>query len=131
MSATATPAMDESTLIRRIRDGEGRLFRQLVDRHLGAVYNLIYRMTGNADTSEELTQETFVRAYQYLHRFDASRPLKPWLLRIASNVTVTHLRKTSRVVSLTELEESGQWEEAQFGQTDADSQPLSRMEHRL
>ena len=120
--------VDDARLIALSIEGDDRAFRDLMTRYLALVFNFIYRMTHNHELAEEMTQETFVKAYNHLKTFDQARPFKPWLLRIASNTTVTALRKQSKVVSLNAMMEEGSWNEAEH-QTGEDIP--TRLEHKL
>lgn len=68
-------------------------FEELVYLFQDPVYNLCYRMLGEAGEAEDATQETFLRVYKNLHRYDTARPFKTWLLSIASNHCIDRLRK--------------------------------------
>jgi RNA polymerase sigma-70 factor (ECF subfamily) len=61
-----------------------------------AVFRLAYLLLGDADEAEDVAQEAFIRAYRALDRFDASRPLRPWLLRITSNLARNQRRSLGR-----------------------------------
>lgn len=96
----------DSELISQTRSGNEKAFRELVTRYSPIVYNFIYRMTQNTELTQDMTQEVFVKVYKSLHMFDGKRPFKPWVLRIASNATLTELRKKSSLtVSLDALQE--------------------------
>lgn len=99
----------DAELATRSLGKDERAFRELVQRYSGLVYNIIYRMTNNRELSEEMTQEAFMKAYKNLRTYDTARPFRPWLLRIASNATLSELRKRGRhqATSLDELQESG------------------------
>ncbi len=73
--------------------GDQEAFGNLVNTHQHAVYNLAYRLLGNAQEAEDAAQEAFLRAYANLDRYDADRPFKTWLLSIASNHCIDRLRK--------------------------------------
>jgi RNA polymerase sigma-70 factor, ECF subfamily len=73
--------------------GDQQAFGDLVRLHQTAVYNLAYRMLGERGEAEDAAQETFLRAYANLSRYDASRPFRTWLLSIASNHCIDRLRK--------------------------------------
>lgn len=109
--ATLQPA--DAELVELALRGDQKAFSKLVNRYLSLVYNYLFRMTQNHEVSEEMAQEAFVKAYQNLKGFDRARSFKPWILRIASNAAISHLRKQSRVVSLNALEEEGHWGEAE------------------
>ncbi len=92
--------------------GDHKAFQYLVEQYSRLVYNHIYRMSNSPDLADELTQEVFVKIYQKLNTFDQTKPFKPWLLRIASNTTLSAFRKQNKIVSLDALKESGQWKES-------------------
>jgi len=73
--------------------GDQQAFGELVKFHQHAVYNLAYRMLGERGEAEDAAQETFLRAYAHLSRYDADRPFRTWLLSIASNHCIDRLRK--------------------------------------
>ena len=65
-------------------------------RHEHGVFRLAYLHLGNAQDAEDVAQETFLRAFHSLHRFDASRPLRPWLLSITGNLARNRRRALGR-----------------------------------
>jgi RNA polymerase sigma-70 factor (ECF subfamily) len=80
-------------LVAQARAGDQQAFGELVQMHQHAVYNLAYRMLGERGEAEDAAQETFLRAYSHLDRYDAERPFRTWLLSIASNHCIDRLRK--------------------------------------
>src|SRR5512136_919462 len=84
---------NEHELVSRILAGDQESFAELVEVYQRSVYNLTYRMLGDAREAEDAAQEAFLRAYQHLDRYDAARPFKTWLLSIASNYCIDRLRK--------------------------------------
>ncbi|MEJ5241604.1 MAG: sigma-70 family RNA polymerase sigma factor [Anaerolineales bacterium] len=97
--------MDEITLITRARQGDQEAFLALLDLHQRAVYNLCYRMLGQAEDAEDAAQETFLRAYQHLSRYDPRRPFLTWLLSIAAHHCIDRLRRQRPGLSLDETDE--------------------------
>jgi len=89
-------APDEPTLIRRAQAGDQQAFGILLRGYQRRVYALGFRFFRNSDDAEDLVQETFVRAWRSLERFDAARPFAPWLLRIASNRALTEIATRKR-----------------------------------
>lgn len=73
----------------RVRAGDVEAFAVLVDRHQGRLLNHLARLVGRSD-AEDLAQETFVRAYQALDRYDPTYPFRGWLLVIASRLAANH-----------------------------------------
>src|SRR5687767_3320111 len=74
------------------RDGDSEAFRALVERHSRAVYRLAHRMTGNPSDAEDVVQETFLRAYRQLSRFESRANFGTWLHRIAVNCSIDLIR---------------------------------------
>ena len=84
-------------------NGDDEAFTRLVETYQTPVYNLCYRMLGEATAAEDAAQETFWRAYQNLKRYDTSRPFITWLLSIAAHHCIDQQRK--RRLPLLELDE--------------------------
>lgn len=74
-----------------------KIFNELVERHHKQAYNVAYRMTGNNADAEDLTQETFVKAYRFFSSYRRDMPFENWLYRIMSNVFVDLLRRRPKV----------------------------------
>ena len=90
------PRMDEQALISRIQSGDRAAARALYDQHVRRVYQLVYRMLGDADQAEEATQDTFVKAFSRLDSFRGESSLATWLHAIAVSMALTALRKKKR-----------------------------------
>ena len=90
--------MEESdaALVTRAREGDQDAFRLLVERHSVRLFQLAFRMTGNEQDAEDLVQETFLRAYKHLSRFQSRAGLGTWLYRIAANCSLDLLRRQKR-----------------------------------
>ena len=91
--------MDEPTLIRHAANGDTTAWEPLVLAHQQAVFRLSYLLLGDPDDAEDIAQETFLRAWKHLRHFDATRPLRPWLLGIASNLASNHRRSAGRYLA--------------------------------
>jgi RNA polymerase sigma-70 factor, ECF subfamily len=75
-----------ATLLERAIAGDSAAFEQIVRRHERRVLTLAWRLLGSMPDAQDAAQEVFIRAFKYLHRFDPSRPLEPWLVRMTVNV---------------------------------------------
>jgi len=91
--------LDEPTLILHAANGDAAAWEPLVLAHQEAVFRLCYLLLGDPDDAEDIAQETFLRAWNHLERFDAARPLRPWLLSIASNLASNRRRSAGRYLS--------------------------------
>lgn len=73
--------------------GDTEAFVQLIEIYQRSVYNLCYRMLGNAEDAEDAAQETFLRAFHSLRKFDQQRSFVTWLLSIAAHHCIDQIRK--------------------------------------
>ncbi|HEV2582416.1 MAG TPA: sigma-70 family RNA polymerase sigma factor [Ktedonobacteraceae bacterium] len=87
---------DELQLIIRSQQGDVGAFNQLVLRYQQAVYTLTLRMLGDRDVAADVTQETFLAALRAIQSFRHGSSFRAWLLRIASNQSCDHWRRTHR-----------------------------------
>jgi RNA polymerase sigma-70 factor, ECF subfamily len=85
------PQTDAAT-VALARDGDSDAFRVLVERHSRAVYRLAHRMTGNPSDAEDVVQDTFLKAYKQLSRFESRANFGTWLHRIAVNCSIDLIR---------------------------------------
>jgi RNA polymerase sigma-70 factor, ECF subfamily len=87
---------DDRSLVTRAQAGDLRAFETLVERHRRRIYRLAYRMTCTHEDADDVLQETFVRAFGNLRRFDLSRPFANWLYTIAVNLCLDRRRRSLR-----------------------------------
>lgn len=87
----------ERELIRRAQQGDHSAFGQIMARYQKPLYRFVYRLVGNHDDTDDIVQDTFVRAYQYLRSFDNERPFQHWLFGIAVKRCATHQRRMVRM----------------------------------
>lgn len=85
-------ATEAAAALTRARQGDSDAFRALVDRHSRRVFQLAFRMTGNQQDAEDVVQESFLRAYRQLGRFEARANFGTWLYRIVANCAVDLMR---------------------------------------
>lgn len=84
---------EEQTWVSQAQQGDDEAFTRLVETYQTPVFNLCYRMLGEPELAEDAAQETFLRAYQHLHRYDRKRPFATWLLSIAAHYCIDRLRR--------------------------------------
>ena len=84
--------LDDAAAVAKAKGGDQEAFRQLVDRHSRSIYRLAFRMTGRAEDAEDVVQETLVRAYRQLGRFEARANFGTWLYRIGFNCSIDYMR---------------------------------------
>jgi RNA polymerase sigma-70 factor (ECF subfamily) len=87
---------ENATLVRAAAGGDVRAFEKLVHLHHRRVLNFVFQMTRHMQDAEDLTQQTFVKAFQHIHRVDAARPIINWLLTIARRTALNHFRSARK-----------------------------------
>jgi RNA polymerase sigma-70 factor, ECF subfamily len=115
----------DQPLVRAALAGDLRAFERLVERHRDVVFRVIARLLDDDAEAEDLTQDTFLRAFHRLERYRGDAPFRSWLLRIAHNTAVTYVTHSGRVAahSMDVAEEEG------AGAVEAGS-PAERLERR-
>ena len=97
--STAAGTLDESAereLIIRAKSGDSGAFSALTRVYIRRVYRAAYAVVKNHADAEDVSQETFVRAYQNIARFDETRPMFPWLYRIARNLCLNRIERVGK-----------------------------------
>lgn len=79
-------------------NGDLAAYEELVNRYKNQVYAIVFRIIGHAQEAEDLSQEVFLTVYQKIYQFDCSKRFAPWLFRIATNTSISALRKRKKVV---------------------------------
>ncbi|UCC25600.1 MAG: sigma-70 family RNA polymerase sigma factor [Gemmatimonadales bacterium] len=88
--------LTDSQVVQAFLDGEQRAFGELVRRYDNRLVNFVYRTVGDRERAQDLVQETFVRVYRHLHRFDQTKKFSTWIYTIAGNLAKNELRNRSR-----------------------------------
>ena len=86
----------DRAFVAKARTGDAEAFRALVDRHSRGLFRLAFRMTGNEPDAEDVVQESFLRAYRQLNKFDERASFGTWLYRIAVNCSLDLVRSRKR-----------------------------------
>lgn len=84
--------ISDAAVVAQVLAGDREAFRLLVDRHTRSIYGVAYRMTGNQQDAEEIMQETFLRAYKALYKFELRSSFATWIYRIAVNRCLDFLK---------------------------------------
>lgn len=122
---------EEADRLRESQQGSTKAFGQVVRSYQRAVYRVAYALTRNAGDADDVTQETFLRAWQAIGRFRVGEPLYPWLARIAMNAAFSLMRRRKRrpEVALEPMLEAGaQWA---GGDDPADDAAMGERSERL
>lgn len=88
---------EERSWVEAARGGDRRAFSQLVEAYMRPVYNLTYRMLGNAQEAEDAAQETFLRAWSRMEQYNVEHKFSTWLFSIANHYCIDRLRKRRTV----------------------------------
>src|SRR5580693_9497857 len=88
--------VEAGSAVERARAGDSDAFRLLVEQHSRSIFRLAFRMTGNEQDAEDVVQETFLRAFKQLDRYEARSSFATWLFRIASNYSLDLIRMRKR-----------------------------------
>jgi RNA polymerase sigma-70 factor (ECF subfamily) len=86
----------EKKLAQLAKNGDRHAFRQLVDLYQQKIYHLAYRMLGNIQEAEDVVQDTFLRVYTNLGKYDPAQKFSTWIYRIGTNLCIDLLRKRKR-----------------------------------
>jgi RNA polymerase sigma-70 factor, ECF subfamily len=83
----------DQDLVLAARSGKEKAYRELIDRYQRPVFSLVYRMVRDRELAEDLAQETFVKVFNNLDRFDPKYKFSSWIFKIANNLTIDTLRR--------------------------------------
>ena len=100
MFALGITMQADTVLVQRAQANDRAAFNEIVLRYKSKVFNFIHRMTPSSVDAEDLTQETFIRAYLSIRSFQSRASLNTWLFRIATNLCIDHSRKNKRTQGL-------------------------------
>ena len=118
-------------IVRKVLQGDVNAFEKLVTEYERAVYAIAQRMTGNAEDAADMTQETFIKAYNSLSSFRGDSKFSVWLYRIANNVCLDFLRSRSRKPTVSLSTEDDDGEETQLDIADESQSPELLLESAL
>lgn len=90
---------EENQIVERVLKGEREAFAALLDAYKGAIFNLAFRMTDSYQDADDLSQETFIRAYRNLRQFDPQKRFFTWIYTIGLNLIRNHMKKRGREMS--------------------------------
>jgi RNA polymerase sigma-70 factor (ECF subfamily) len=100
-SPSENPAIDpDSELVARVQDGDLDAFEELIGRHSRRVYRALLAIVGNVEDAKDAMQDTFLKAFQHIGRFQRRSKFSTWLVKIASNTGLQRLRERGRFESL-------------------------------
>lgn len=92
--------ISDELLASKSLSGDLAAFEELVNRFKNRVFALVYRIVGQQQEAEDVTQDVFLAVYEKLYQYDNSKKFAPWIFRIAANASISTLRKKKKVVLL-------------------------------
>jgi RNA polymerase sigma-70 factor (ECF subfamily) len=117
-------------VVARVRAGDHDAFRFLVERHSRSVFRLAYRLTGHEQDAEDVVQETFLRAFRQIRRFESRSSFATWLYRITVNCSQDLLRQRPRAGSRQSLDDPDAAASLGLADTSAAANPLRELASR-
>ncbi len=103
-SGSTPDQSDELALVERCRRNDAEAFGKIVDAYQNRLFGFVRRMVKDPEDASDIAQETFVRAFQGIHRFDGRSSIRTWLFRIAYNLCIDRARKHGRTPNESSLE---------------------------
>ncbi|MDI6768045.1 MAG: sigma-70 family RNA polymerase sigma factor [Anaerolineales bacterium] len=119
---------DEMAWIVQAQNGSDEAYTNLVEAYQTRVYNLCYRMLGEPEAAEDAAQETFLKIYQNLARYDRSRPFATWLLAIAAHHCIDCLRRRRFTIFSIDEDDEAQMELPDRAAPDPETETVRRQE---
>lgn len=92
-----TSHAEDTALVEAYRSGDELAFKTLLEKHLGSIYAFVFQLVRDGAVAEDLAQETFVKVWRHLDRYDARKPFRTWLFAIAKNTAYDWLKKKRAV----------------------------------
>lgn len=117
-------------LVGQAAKGSMQAFQQLFERHHRRVYGLVWRLAGDTDTAQDLTQEVFIKLWDNLASFRGESKFSTWLHTVATRVAITELRKNKRWQQVRLTGEAGYADDLEY-QEGADLSELDGLIQRL
>ncbi|KXG42521.1 RNA polymerase sigma factor SigW [Tepidibacillus decaturensis] len=90
----------DKRLVTKAKEGDTQAFAELITQYKDKIFNLAYRMLGNIQEAEDVSQDTFIRVYTNLSRYDDQHKFSTWIFRIATNLAIDRMRKKKADFSL-------------------------------
>lgn len=117
-------------VVARVKAGDHDAFRHLVERHSRSVFRLAYRLTGHEQDAEDVVQETFLRAFREIRRFEARSSFATWLYRITVNCAHDLLRQRPRAGTRPSLDDPDMRVAAELADASAGADPMREFTSR-
>lgn len=123
-SLPSIPADPDTELVRRVQDGDLAAFEELLHRHNRRVYRTLVAIIGNREEAQDATQDTFLKAFEHIARFERRSKFSTWLLSIASNTALQRLRERRPLERLDQFGDERDFRPRQLAAWHADPEQL-------
>lgn len=100
----------DDDVIRSVKNGNTGNFEVIVNRYKGRIINFVYRMTGDYDESQNISQDVFLQIFRRIGKYKENSTFQSFIYTIARNITLNHLKKMKRVTFFSRLSEKGEGE---------------------
>lgn len=101
--------MNDQVLIAQSLRGDASTFEQLVKKHLSSVYAFAFQLVRDREVADDITQETFIKAWKHLARFDLEKNFKSWLFVIAKRTAIDLWKKNRRIEPFSALSDKEEY----------------------
>lgn len=98
---------DDKKIVENLLNGNNEAFSEIVSKYLKSVYNFIYSLTRDFSSLDDLTQETFIKAWKNIKKFDKDRSFKTWIFTIAKNTAFDYFKKKKTIPFSNFIDEEG------------------------
>jgi len=110
----------DDDVIRSVKNGNSANYEVIINRYKSRIVNFVYRMIGDYDESQNISQEVFFQIYRKIGRYKENNTFQSFIYTIARNITLNYLKKMNRVTFFSKLSEKGEGESIQAGDVTPD-----------
>lgn len=112
---------EDLQIINQYLNGDIQAFEKIVGKYIKTIFSFTKRLTGNVDAATDITQETFIKCWKSIHKYDLKQNFKTWLFTIARNTAIDFMRKRKEYV-FSDFDNS--YDDTTFSDTLVDNEPL-------
>lgn len=102
---------EEAKLLKQAKNGDSKAFSELLKSHLPMIYNIAYRMSGNAEDASDMTQEAMIKLFKNLESFNFQSKFSTWVYRVATNACLDEIKKQKRHSNVLSIDNEKETEE--------------------
>ena len=110
MTINSDSGFSDDDIIRSVKRGNTGNYEIIIDRYKNRIINFVYRMTGDLDEAQNISQDVFLRIYRKIEKYRENNNFQSFIYTIARNITLNHLKKMKRITFFSGLSEKGEGE---------------------